>query len=50
MSTGTLTPRQTRVTIRPTDRYFVNAPVDVMLIGGASLVAKEFIDIVRAAK
>ncbi len=38
MSTGTLTPRQTRVTIRPTDRYFVNAPVDVMLIGGASLV------------
>ncbi len=38
MSTGTLTPRQTRVTIRPTGRYFVNAPVDVMLIGGASLV------------
>ena len=39
MSVGTVTQREpARTGIRSTDRYFVNAPVDALLIGGASLL------------
>ncbi|MEA3183644.1 MAG: hypothetical protein QOJ74_121, partial [Ilumatobacteraceae bacterium] len=39
MSAVTVTPMEgTRAPSRTADRYFVNAPVDALLIGGASLL------------